>query len=363
MWETTLNESWPPKTWKDGAIATAHAEMPKGMCITSGDSYGYSGFDVCYNDWDQDHFSRPNNTHKPSFIREYYDFEFGGHYSTSRIGRKDGERQLRQNLWNAQWSHNSNRLNSKNTMGSAVWSMYDYNRGYCDNICESGIADIFRLPKYSLEYYRLQMPKGSYTPSGAMPYELFIASRWDSLSSDTVVVLGNVAEVELRVNGQTIARQHPDNGPSTAYTPSSNKGNCEKLQFPPFTFTDVAFTPGKLEALGYDINGRRVATATVVTPKAPTQLRLSYFESGVPASRNDIIIVYATLLDDRKTPCHTNNTNISLVVEGGTIMGPSTFKTQDGVASFIVQTNDNNMLKLTASGKNLKQHTLTLKLK
>ncbi|MGM9688190.1 MAG: glycoside hydrolase family 2 protein, partial [Alloprevotella sp.] len=146
MWETTLNESWPPTEWKDGAVRTAHAEMPEGPCYTSGDSYGYSGFDVCYNDWRGEDFSRPNNSTKPAFIREYYDYEFGGHYSTSRVTRGDGERALRQNLWNAQWSHNSNRTRSTHTLGGAVWSMYDYNRGCCDNICYSGVADLYRLP-------------------------------------------------------------------------------------------------------------------------------------------------------------------------------------------------------------------------
>ena len=27
-WETTLNESWPPKEWKDGAVRTGHEEYP-----------------------------------------------------------------------------------------------------------------------------------------------------------------------------------------------------------------------------------------------------------------------------------------------------------------------------------------------
>ena len=125
----------------------------------------------------------------------------------------------------------------------------------------------------------------------------------------------------------------------------------------------MAFTPGKLEAIGYDRDGRRVATTAVETPGTPTQLRLSYFESGVPASRNDLLIVYATMLDKQGNPCHTNDVHISLVADGGPIMGPSTFKTQDGVASFIVQTDNSKVLRLTASGKNLKQDVMTLKLK
>ena len=74
MWETTLNESWPPAEWKDGVVKIAHEELPGDQCFTSGDSYGYKGFDVCYNDWEEG-FKRPNNSGKPGFIREYYDYE------------------------------------------------------------------------------------------------------------------------------------------------------------------------------------------------------------------------------------------------------------------------------------------------
>ena len=102
MWETTLNESWPPAEWKDGVVKIAHEELPGDQCFTSGDSYGYKGFDVCYNDWEEG-FKRPNNSGKPGFIREYYDYEFGGHYSTTRIRRGDGEKAQLQNAWNAQW--------------------------------------------------------------------------------------------------------------------------------------------------------------------------------------------------------------------------------------------------------------------
>ena len=136
MWETTLNESWPPRNWKNQAVQTAHEEFPGDQCYTSGDTYGYDGFDVCYNDWEEG-YNRPNTTRKPGFIREYYDYEFGGHYSTTRVTRGDGDHAMTQNAWNAQWSHNRYRAYYPWTIGGAVWSMYDYNRGCCDNICYS----------------------------------------------------------------------------------------------------------------------------------------------------------------------------------------------------------------------------------
>lgn len=353
MWETTLNESWPPEWWKDEAVRTAHEELPGTQCFTSGDSYGYSGFDVCYNDWSDATFSRPNNSTKPAFIREYYDYEFGGHYSTSRVTRGDGEHALRQNLWNAWWSHNSNRARSNNTVGGAVWSLYDYNRGCCDNICYSGVADLFRLPKYSLHYYRLQQKPGSFTPEGKMPCELFIASCWDAQSSDTVVVLGNVSEVALTVNGKEVARQKAVKGKTTPYQPQTDGGNSESLDFPPFTFTGIAFQPGTIEAIGYDASGKRVAHTAVRTPGTPSALQLTYFESGRPAAQRDLLIIYVTLTDANGTPCHDNGRTVTLTATGGTIEGPATTQTEDGIASFIVRTSDAKTLNLHAVSNGL----------
>lgn len=360
MWETTLNESWPPNGWKDSAVKVAHEEYPGDQCFTSGDAYGYDGFDVCYNDWEEG-FNRPNKTNKPGFIREYYDYEFGGHYSTSRITRGDGERALIQNAWNAQWSHNRYRAYYPWTIGDAVWSMYDYNRGCCDNICYSGIADIFRLPKFSLSFFRSQMPKGTHLPEGIMPYELFIPSYRSEVLSDTVLVYGNVEEVELQLNGHTIAKQKVDRGADTQqYVSQPDGGNCAQLTCPPFTFTKVPKEKGVMKAIGYS-KGVKVAEYVVRSPEKPSKLDVTYFESGRPASKNDLLIVYVSLKDNQNTLCPLNQVPITLAVEGGAIVGPATYQAECGIASFLVQTGNVSKLMLKASGNGMKQQK-TIKL-
>lgn len=354
MWETTLNESWPPKSWKDQAVRIAHEEFPGDQCYTSGDTYGYDGFDVCYNDW-REGYNRPNTTSKPGFIREYYDYEFGGHYSTTRVTRGDGDYALMQNAWNAQWSHNRYRAYYPWTIGGAVWSMYDYNRGCCDNICYSGLADLFRLPKFGLLYFRTQMKEGTFTPAGPMTYEVFINSHWLEGSSDTLQVYGNVDEVKLQLNGRVIARQYPDDKPSTSeYVSRPDGGNAENINFPPFTFFNVNWERGELKAIGYK-DGKAVAEHVVRTPGAVEAMDITYFESGVSASCRDLLIVYVNLKDLQGTGCFgENNREVKLeVLQGGELRGPATIKAEAGVASFLVATTDSPMLVLKAVSGNL----------
>lgn len=354
MWETTLNESWPPKSWKDQAVRIAHEEFPGNQCYTSGDTYGYDGFDVCYNDW-REGYNRPNTTSKPGFIREYYDYEFGGHYSTTRVTRGDGDYALMQNAWNAQWSHNRYRAYYPWTIGGAVWSMYDYNRGCCDNICYSGLADLFRLPKFGLLYFRTQMKEGTFTPAGPMTYEVFINSHWLEGSSDTLQVYGNVDEVKLQLNGRVIARQYPDDKPSTSeYVSRPDGGNAENIDFPPFTFFNVNWERGELKAIGYK-DGKAVAEHVVRTPGAVEAMDITYFESGVSASCRDLLIVYVNLKDLQGTGCFgENNREVKLeVLQGGELRGPATIKAEAGVASFLVATTDSPMLVLKAVSGNL----------
>jgi len=360
MWETTLNESFPPDEWKDGVIKIAHEEYPGDQCFTSGDTYGYDGFDVCYNDWENG-FHRPNNTTKPAFIREFYDYEFGGHHSTTRIRRGDGEKAQLQNWWNAQWSLNRYIADYPTTMGGAVWSMYDYNRGYADNICYSGTADVFRLPKFSLHFFRCQIPHGSRLPEGKMPYELFIPSYRADEMGDTLTVFGNVEEVSLKLNGRTLGRRSADDGPDSEYKRHADGGNARHLAFPPFTFAGVPQERGELVAEGY-VGGKKVASFTVRSPGEVDKLEITYFESGKPAARRDLLIVHVRLLDKNGTLCPLNGIPVTLSVEdGGRIVGPAQYDSECGVASFLVQTADAPRLKLKAmAGSRGRERTLKL---
>jgi beta-galactosidase len=358
LWEVILNESWPPTWWKDSAADVAHSEFPGNQCFTSGDSYGYFGWDVLYNDW-QEGFKRPNNSGKAGFIREYYDYEFGGHYSTTRVKRGDGEKALLQNAWNAQWSHNRYKAYYPWTAGDAVWSMFDYNRGCCDNICHSGVADIFRIDKFSIPFFKSQMPVGQLLPSGKFKPYIFIANYWDNQANDDkLVVYANVDEVALFINGEQIARQKCDHGPDSDYADKQelwfkggnpfDGGNCRQLEKPPFTFEKIIWKRGEIKAIGY-INGMEVIQQVVLTPEHPYQLSISYFESGKPATSNDVLIVNVRIEDANGTLCVDDSANISLkILEGGFVVGPHKVSSEAGIASFLVKTGKSNRLLLKA---------------
>lgn len=362
IWETTLNESWPPYEWRDEAIRVAHEEFPGDQCFTGGDMYGYHGFDIGYNDWDDKSFTRPCDGTKPGFIREYYDFEFGGHFSTTRISRGDGRKALLQNVWNAQWEHNLNRTLYPWTIGDAIWSMYDYNRGCADNICYSGAVDLFRLPKFSLHFFRSQVAAGSPIPEGEMPYELFVTDFRNEEMTDTVQVFGNVDEVELQLNGRVLERRSPDNGPDTKYVPRADGGNCKNLAFPPFTFSNVPMEKGELKAVGYQ-KGKKVAEYSVRSYGTPNKLHIEYFESGMPATTDDLLIVYVRLLDKKGTLCLLNGVEVKLEVEGGKVVGPNSFQTESGIASFLVSTGKDKKLSIHATAKDGMKADTTIKLK
>lgn len=358
MWEVILNEAWPPTWWKDKAYKVAHAEYPGNQFYACGDSYDYYGWDVQYNDWSEG-FNRPNKSQKAGFIREYYDYEFGGHLSTTRISRGDGKKALQQNAWNAQWSHNRYRAGYPQTSGDAVWSMYDYNRGCCDNICLSGIADIFRINKFSVPFYKSQMDINQLLPSGLFKPYMFIADYWDNkLDDNKIVVYANVEEVALEVNGKIISKQQCDHGPDSDYGDGKDSwykggntfdsGNVKNLENPPFTFKNINWEKGSIKAIGY-INGKPVATHIVFTPMEPSSLSISYFESGKVATVQDVLIVYVKIKDVNGTLCVNDSSRITLkVIDGGKIVGPTTVNAEAGIASFIIKTQDSNQLTLKA---------------
>ena len=105
-----------------------------------------------------------------------------------------------------------------------------------------------------------------------------------------------------------------------------------------------------MEAVGYH-QGKKVAEYTVKTPGFPERLDITYFESGKPATKNDLLIVYVRMLDKQGVLCPVNGIPVELSVQGGEIVGPTSYPLEAGVASFLVRTGEISKININATGK------------
>jgi beta-galactosidase len=345
LWETSLNESYPP-SWLNTALhRAAHEEYPGDQCFTCGDSIGnFEGWDVLF------HHGAIRDKTKPIIIREYGDWCFGGNASTSRRARGDGSAALLGQAWNFQWTLNRSSL-VPGVIGANDWCFIDYNRGYSTDIERSGSVDLFRLPKPKFFFYRSQ--------NCAEP--MLFAVR----DGAKVVVFSNCAEVEIRQSGASIARRHPDDGPDTAYNPKKasspnwetallwgtdysggnpcDGGNAKHLAHPPFTFNGIP--DGDLDIVGI-INGREVAHQTLRTPGPAVGLRIVVRDEGVPPVEGDLVFVDAELVDGAGDLV-PDARPVTFSSDGCEIVGAME-ATEAGIASCLVRAGVGGAIKVTA---------------
>ncbi len=359
FWEVSMNETYP-LNWVNAEMnRIAHEEFPGDQCFTCGDTYGlYEGWDVL--------FPRPGlQTEKPVLVREYGDWCFGQNESTSRQVRGGGEKAMLQQTWNYLWC--GNKLGKENSViGVADWAAWDYNRGYYPVTFHGGDGDLFRVPRYKYHYFRSQ--------TAEQPM-VFLAADWNRQpgSSDKVVVFSNCDEVELLLNGVSIARRTPDCGPDTPYSTANlnaketaatssldasggnpfDGGNASFWPHPPFSFPDIAFAPGELAAVGY-CSGREVVRESIYTGGPAAKLCLTLREDGVPAGINDLLFAEVHLLDAANHPASGGEAAVTLTAAGtAEIIGPAEKQTEAGIVSFLIRTGESGKVTLCAASSEL----------
>ncbi len=329
--------------------------------------------DIPYTEWDEDDKSRPLKSlpEKMGFNREYGDFEFGGHYSTTRQFRGDGEKAMLQQAWNFQWSHNRN-LGNKQAIGDSIWVGIDYNRSCSPDkpICNCGILDTFRLPKYA--YYFYQSQRRNDIENAPMVY---IANHWTPSSPEKIVIYSNCDEISLYLNGRLIETRKPDNGPDLEYVEkvsdstvdywigsdvtqkgvSSEEeidplailtsetvldgGSCKRLEHAPFTFDNIRYAPGELKAIGF-INGKEAALDLRRTPGKPSSIKLEFDLSGkeLAADGADFVFLYAHVVDDNGTTVPDAANEITFSIDGaGDLIGIKEAKAEAGIATVLLK--------------------------
>ncbi len=340
MWELSLNEAYPPSWINEEFHRITHEEYPGPMCFSAGDTWGfYEGWDVLF---PCDHM---RDRTKPQFLREYGDWAFGGNDSTSRAPRSASNHALLVQTWNFLWSYN--RMASVPGMvGGADWCFFDYNRGYHDDLERSGSMDIYRLPKPKFYFYQSQRDD--------MP--MVYAVLDDEMKK--AVVFSNGDEVELKLNGKTIARQKPDSGDDTPYgakgspgwqtaLPTNldltggnpfNGGNVKNFKHPPFSIEDVAPLTEEdiLEVVAYK-EGKEVAKQLLRKPLKELAGLSVRERNKVHTPKGELVFVDIIAIDKNGTVIDNHDFNVELRVSGNAEIIGGKSVTEAGIAPYLVR--------------------------
>jgi beta-galactosidase len=175
---------------------------------------------------------------------------------------------------------------------------------------------------------------------------LSIANNWTETSPLNVTIYSNCEEVALYLNDVLVNKQRP-----------SINANSDQLRHPPFLFNLDKFVAGTLRADGF-INGNKVVTNIVKTPKSPIKIELAYDISSIPINPDspDMIFVYAKITDANGTtiPTATNEVNFSLLEGNAELIGENPIKAEAGIATIILKTkNLKKPIKVVAKSENL----------
>ncbi|WP_192912602.1 glycoside hydrolase family 2 protein [Bacteroides salyersiae] len=262
----------------------------------------------------------------------------------SRQSRESGEKRMLQQALNIQEAHNDNR--STHAFADGYWSMFDYNRGYADDIEYSGIMDICRLPKFSYFFFQSQRDI-DVNNEFAQPM-VKIASYWKPGESKYARIYSNCDEVELYLNNFLVGRKMPDVDYSTS-----------NLNHPPFTFDVECTSPGKLKAFGY-YKGKRVCSDSIRTPEKARKIKLLANTCGIALKNNDLMLIYAQIQDSNGSFVANATDVIDFIIEGdGIIINTKETKTIGGVALILLKTgNTHGEIIITAKSPKLKSGTI-----
>jgi beta-galactosidase len=335
-WECSLNESDMPRDFVAELNQAVHEEYPGDQAWSAG--WLAQGFDI-YLQARQHRLKHYEIPDRPYIVSEYGDWEYYAENAglnqaawadlkeeerTSRQALGVGEKRLLQQATNIQEAHNDNF--STPAFADGYWVMFDYNRGYADDLETSGIMSLERLPKFSYFFFRSQRHPAEVSPlfdSGPM---VKIASYWDARSSTALRVFSNAEEVELLLNGRSLGRKRPNRGI-----------NADKLAHPPFLFDAGKFEPGALEARAF-IGGRQVAVDRVETPEEPHRLVLALDPIGVAVAPGDLVFARAYVRDRRGRAVPTHNGTARFSASGDfEIVGPDHVPVEAGIASALIR--------------------------
>lgn len=348
-WEVSLNETRMPIFFMEELHKIAHAEDPRADAYTCG--WKPEVYDIYLQARQHRIMHPPHDNPKPYSVSEYGDWEYYSNnaglnqhaldkqtrYETSsRQARAYGEARLLQQAHNVQEAHNDN-FNTP-AYSDSYWVMFDYNRGYHDDIEYSGVMDLFRLPKFAYYFYKSQRDVED-------EVVCHLATYWTEKSPLNVRIFSNCDEVELFLNGKSFGKQSPD----------QNKIS-NNLLHPPFTFEIEKFEAGELKAVAY-LDSEKAAEHLVKTPGQASALKVWIDESGKApqAGCNDVVFAYIAAVDDKGTIVPDYSEKIALEIEGDiTILNVGDVKAEAGIATALLQIGEAGTISISAKSNELK---------
>jgi beta-galactosidase len=337
-WECSLNETGMPRSLVDAFHTAVHEEYPGDQAWSAG--WMDEGYDIFIHARQHRQKEPWTKKDRPYIVSEYGDWEYYAQNAgfnqdswadlkqeerTSRQALSDGEIRLLQQATNLQEAHNDNYTTP--AFADGYWVMFDYNRGYADDLETSGVASLERLPKFSYFFFQSQRDASEASKTWGGGPMVHIASFWNAQSSPKVRIFSNAEEVELFLNGKSVGRRAPDRDALSTHLPH-----------PPFTFDLGRFTPGKLEARAY-IKGKVVARHVVETAGEPARVEVALDDMGVRPDARDLVFARARLVDASGRQVFASGVPVTFAASGGyEIVGPATATTEAGVASVLVRT-------------------------
>ncbi len=166
-----------------------------------------------------------------------------------------------------------------------------------ENYRRSGVTDAMRIPKDPFFAHQVMW-------DGWVDIEnprIHIVGHWNYKEGTVkpVYVVSSAERVELFLNGKSL-------------------GNGERNYNFLFTFKDVAFAPGNLEAVGYNENGKECCRTRLLTAGEPQQIKLSAIQNpdGWKADGADMVLLQVEVTDKDGNRCPLANDLIHFEVEG-----------------------------------------------
>lgn len=166
-----------------------------------------------------------------------------------------------------------------------------------ENYRRSGVTDAMRIEKDAFYAHQVMWDGWVDTEKD----QTYIIGHWNYLDNTVkpVQVVSTGEEVELFLNGNSLGK---------------GKRQYNFL----FTFDNVAFKPGKLEAVSYNKAGKEISRYAVNTAGEPASLKLTAIQNpeGFHADGADMTLIQVEVVDKDGQRCPLDNRTIQFTLKG-----------------------------------------------